>query len=111
MPKQVLIVIHQEHSNPGRVGELLIERGCTLDRRSPDLGDRRPGAVPFKVSGGLSHRNLLPASSNAAAFRPKALPGASVARRSCTDTHQDHPLWRCCARGAAPSRWFETPID
>ena len=43
MTKQVLIVVHQEHSNPGRVGELLLERGCALDRRCPSLGDVLPG--------------------------------------------------------------------
>ena len=43
MTKQVLIVVHQEHSNPGRVGELLVERGCALDRRCPNLGDPLPG--------------------------------------------------------------------
>jgi GMP synthase (glutamine-hydrolysing) len=42
MTKQILIVVHQEHSNPGRVGELLVERGCTLDRRCPNLGDPLP---------------------------------------------------------------------
>jgi GMP synthase (glutamine-hydrolysing) len=42
MTKQVLIVVHQEHSNPGRVGELLAERGCTLHRRCPNLGDPLP---------------------------------------------------------------------
>jgi GMP synthase (glutamine-hydrolysing) len=42
MSKHVLIVLHQEHSNPGRVGELLVARGCTLDRRCPNLGDPLP---------------------------------------------------------------------
>jgi GMP synthase (glutamine-hydrolysing) len=42
MPKRVLIVVHQEHSNPGRVGELLELRGCSLDRRCPNLGDPLP---------------------------------------------------------------------
>jgi GMP synthase (glutamine-hydrolysing) len=42
MTKQVLIVVHQKHSNPGRVGELLALRGCALDRRCPNLGDPLP---------------------------------------------------------------------
>lgn len=42
MTKQVLIVVHQEHSTPGRIGELLEARGCTLDRRCPNLGDSLP---------------------------------------------------------------------
>jgi GMP synthase (glutamine-hydrolysing) len=40
--RQVLIIVHQEHSNPGRVGELLVARGCALDRRCPNLGDALP---------------------------------------------------------------------
>ncbi len=42
MPQQVLIVVHQEHSTPGKVGECLIERGYALDRRCPNLGDPLP---------------------------------------------------------------------
>lgn len=34
----VLIVVHQKHSTPGRVGELLERRGYRLDRRCPCLG-------------------------------------------------------------------------
>lgn len=50
----VLIVLHQEHSTPGRVGRLLAERGHRLDIRRPRLGDPLPetlaehaGAVIF----------------------------------------------------------------
>ena len=50
----VLIVLHQEHSTPGRVGRLLQERGHPLDIRRPRLGDplpptlaRHAGAVIF----------------------------------------------------------------
>jgi GMP synthase (glutamine-hydrolysing) len=39
---RVLMVVHQRHSNPGRVGELLVGRGGTLDRRCPNLGDPLP---------------------------------------------------------------------
>lgn len=42
MSRKVLIVVHQEHSTPGRIGELLEERGCRLDRRCPNLGDPLP---------------------------------------------------------------------
>lgn len=37
-----LIVVHQKHSTPGRVGELLESRGYRLDRRCPCLGDELP---------------------------------------------------------------------
>jgi GMP synthase (glutamine-hydrolysing) len=50
----VLIVLHQEHSTPGRVGRLLMERGHRLDIRRPRFGDPLPetlaghaGAVIF----------------------------------------------------------------
>ncbi|TSJ63825.1 glutamine amidotransferase [Starkeya sp. 3C] len=53
-PLPVLIVLHQEHSSPGRVGRLLAERGHRLDIRRPCLGDELPetlekhaGAVVF----------------------------------------------------------------
>lgn len=52
--KPVLIILHQEHSTPGRVGRLLLERGYTLDIRRPRFGDSLPttmaehsGAVIF----------------------------------------------------------------
>jgi GMP synthase (glutamine-hydrolysing) len=54
MVKPVLVVLHQEHSTPGRVGRLLIERGHRLDIRRPRFGDPLPqtlvghaGAVIF----------------------------------------------------------------
>ena len=50
----ILIVLHQEHSTPGRVGRLLRERGYPLDIRRPRFGDPLPetmaghaGAVIF----------------------------------------------------------------
>lgn len=45
MAKQVLIVVHQEHSTPGKIGEFLIERGYELDRRCPNLGDPLPDCL------------------------------------------------------------------
>lgn len=38
----VLIVLHQDHSTPGRVGQFLKERGYRLDIRRPVLGDQLP---------------------------------------------------------------------
>ncbi len=40
--RPMLIVLHQEHSTPGRVGHRLIERGYTLDIRRPRFGDPLP---------------------------------------------------------------------
>ncbi|HVY20626.1 MAG TPA: glutamine amidotransferase [Bauldia sp.] len=52
--KPVLIVLHQEHSTPGRVGHRLVDRGHPLDIRRPRFGDPLPetlaghaGAVIF----------------------------------------------------------------
>src|SRR4051812_6441169 len=41
----VLIVLHQEHSTPGRVGRLLQERGHRLDIRRPRFGDPLPATL------------------------------------------------------------------
>lgn len=50
----VLIVLHQERSSPGRVGQMLLEKGFPLDIRRPVLGEELPmtleahsGAVVF----------------------------------------------------------------
>jgi GMP synthase (glutamine-hydrolysing) len=65
MTDQVLIVLHQEHSTPGRVGHLLRARGLHLDIRRPALGDDLPatmadhvGAVVF--GGPMSANDDLP---------------------------------------------------
>ena len=42
MARQILIVVHQERSTPGRVGLLLRQRGYELDIRRPPLGDPLP---------------------------------------------------------------------
>lgn len=54
MLKPVLIILHQEHSSPGRVGQVLGELGYPLDVRRPRFGDPLPetmaahaGAVIF----------------------------------------------------------------
>ncbi|BCP56054.1 glutamine amidotransferase [Kaistia sp. 32K] len=41
----VLIVLHQEHSTPGRVGLRLRERGYELDIRRPRFGDALPATL------------------------------------------------------------------
>jgi GMP synthase (glutamine-hydrolysing) len=52
--KPALIVLHQDHSTPGRIGALLTRLGVALDVRRPSLGDPLPetladhaGAVVF----------------------------------------------------------------
>src|SRR5690606_9733959 len=51
---KILVVLHQELSSPGRVGQLLQATGFSLDIRRPPLGDKLPetleghsGAVVF----------------------------------------------------------------
>lgn len=41
-PKPVLVVLHQATSTPGRVGQMLVERGYRLDIRRPALGESLP---------------------------------------------------------------------
>ena len=42
---RILVVLHQEHSTPGRVGRLLAARGYRLDMRRPVLGDPLPSTL------------------------------------------------------------------
>ena len=53
-PGKILIILHQERSSPGRVGQKLVQRGYSLDIRKPRFGDPLPqtlsdhaGAVVF----------------------------------------------------------------
>jgi GMP synthase (glutamine-hydrolysing) len=41
-PRRVLVILHQEHSTPGRFGRLLQARGHELDIRRPRFGDPLP---------------------------------------------------------------------
>ncbi|HEX5933920.1 MAG TPA: GMP synthase, partial [Pseudorhizobium sp.] len=41
----VLVVLHQENSSPGRVGQMLAEKGYPLDIRRPPLGDPLPSTL------------------------------------------------------------------
>jgi GMP synthase (glutamine-hydrolysing) len=45
MPEPILVVLHQEHSTPGRVGHVLQERGYRLDMRRPRFGDPLPSTL------------------------------------------------------------------
>ena len=40
--RPILIVLHQEHSSPGHVGQQLLNRGFALDIRRPRFGDPLP---------------------------------------------------------------------
>ena len=42
MLKPVLLILHQEHSSPGRVGQTLAKLGYPLDIRRPRFGDPLP---------------------------------------------------------------------
>jgi GMP synthase (glutamine-hydrolysing) len=43
--RPILIVLHQERSSPGRVGQLLVEKGYGLDIRRPVLGEYLPSTL------------------------------------------------------------------
>ena len=45
LPRPMLIVLHQEHSTPGRVGRLLRALGHRLDIRRPRFGDPLPATM------------------------------------------------------------------
>jgi GMP synthase (glutamine-hydrolysing) len=42
-PRRIAVIVHQEHSRPGRVGALLEARGYRLERLCPNLGCTLPG--------------------------------------------------------------------
>ncbi|WP_034991841.1 glutamine amidotransferase [Beijerinckia mobilis] len=42
VPNKILVVLHQEHSTPGRIGRLLETQGYQLDMRRPRFGDPLP---------------------------------------------------------------------
>lgn len=44
---RVLIILHQENSSPGRVGQELVRRGFSLDIRKPRFGDSLPSTMDF----------------------------------------------------------------
>ncbi len=43
--QKILVVLHQERSSPGRVGQYLVEKGFHLDIRRPPLGDPLPATL------------------------------------------------------------------
>src|SRR5712692_9453513 len=45
MPAPILIILHQEHSTPGRIGQELKNRGYPLDIRRPRFGDPLPSTM------------------------------------------------------------------
>jgi GMP synthase (glutamine-hydrolysing) len=51
MSRKILIVVHQEKSTPGRVGDFLTARGYELDRRCPNMGDPLPSDLSQYTAG------------------------------------------------------------
>jgi len=42
VPPKILIILHQEHSSPGKLGQMLTAKGFSLDIRKPRFGDPLP---------------------------------------------------------------------
>ena len=51
MQQSILIILHQEHSTPGRVGNALRELGYRLDVRRPRFGDPLPQTMADHSAG------------------------------------------------------------
>ncbi|MEB7884383.1 glutamine amidotransferase [Serratia fonticola] len=62
-PLPVLIVLHREQSAPGRVGQLLLQRGYSLDIRRPPLDDPLPDTLA-KHSGAIVFGGPMSANDN-----------------------------------------------
>jgi len=41
-PRKILIVLHQEQSSSGKLGQMLVRKGFSLDIRKPRFGERLP---------------------------------------------------------------------
>jgi GMP synthase (glutamine-hydrolysing) len=48
-PDRILVVLHQETSSPGRVGQMLQQKGCRLDIRRPVFGELLPETLQDHV--------------------------------------------------------------
>lgn len=44
-PQRILVILHQEHSSPGRIGRLLREKGFQLDIRRPRFDEPLPKSL------------------------------------------------------------------
>ena len=79
-PKDILIVLHQEHSTPGRVGRLIAERGHVLDIRRPRFGDPLPqtmqGHAGAVISGGQDTAEFKVHAMRSAGIRVADSPAA-----------------------------------
>ena len=51
MQQSILIILHQEHSTPGRVGNALRQLGYALDIRRPRFGDPLPQTMADHAAG------------------------------------------------------------
>jgi GMP synthase (glutamine-hydrolysing) len=51
MEQSILVVMHQEHSTPGRVGHALQQLGYRLDLRRPRFGDPLPDTMQEHAAG------------------------------------------------------------
>jgi GMP synthase (glutamine-hydrolysing) len=51
MQQSILIILHQEHSTPGRVGGVLQQLGYRLDIRRPRFGDPLPATMQDHAAG------------------------------------------------------------
>lgn len=63
-PLPILIVLHREQSTPGRVGQLLLQRGYSLDIRRPPLNDPLPDTLAGH-SGAIIFGGPMSANDNA----------------------------------------------
>ena len=54
MLKPVLIILHQEHSSPGRVGQMLTKLGYSLDVRVLPCGHYSLELFPFSYAAALA---------------------------------------------------------
>src|SRR5665811_1629656 len=63
MLKPVLLILHQEHSSPGRVGQVLGKLGYPLDIRRPRFGDPLPETMDEHAGAAFSAARKAPTTT------------------------------------------------
>ena len=97
----VLIVLHQEHSTPGRVGLALKATGVRLDIRRPCLGEPLPRRSPTTTGPSCSAARCAPTiPPNGSGARSTGSPSRSPRRSLCSASASAR---RCSRANSAPA--------
>ncbi len=97
MQQPILIVLHQEHSTPGRVGNALRDLGYPLDVRRPRFGDPLP-ATMAEHAGAIIFGGPMSANDPGRFHPPRDRLDRRAAARRTSRFSASASARRCCAR-------------